>query len=261
MKVHEFAEFEDWHPVYPASMLGRGLLYQEGKAILYGRYKSFKSLLALDLSFSVADGVPWLGFNTPAGGRNVLYVQSEVPHSLLHKRFFKMWDGRKDGSSRPVNKIYLATDPYLKLDMTAGYTLLDELIEKTEPGLVILDPVYKLMSGNILDPNSVRGLLDALDGLIAKHEVALMLIAHPRKSAMEETEWGSDDLLGSVFFSAWADSIIKVTRHVTKEGKPTNNLTVDFGIARYAEDILEEKEVVLVEDTLQFRLADSSIRL
>lgn len=263
MEPQEFDQFQSWKPTYPDSMLGKGLLYREGKAILYGRYKSFKSMLSLWLMLCVADGVPWLGFETPSGGRSVLYVQSEVPHSLLHQRFFKMWAGWKavNGNKRPLNLVHFGTEPYLKLDTTAGHDVLDNALTELEPSLVIMDPVYKLMSGNILDPNSVRNLLDSLDGLIAKHKFALMLIAHPRKSAIDEAEWGSDALLGSVFFSAWADSVIKVTRQVTKEGKLTNYLKLNFDVVRYAQEILEEKEVLLEEDSLQFNLTSDAIRL
>lgn len=263
VEPQEFDQFRDWKPTYPDSMLGNGLLYREGKAILYGRYKSFKSMLSLWLMLCVADGTPWLGFETPSGGRSVLYVQSEVPHSLLHQRFFKMWDGWRavNGNKRPLNLVHFGTEPYLKLDTSGGYDTLEKVLSELEPSLVIMDPVYKLMSGNILDPNSVRALLDSLDRLIAKHKFALMLVAHPRKSAMEETEWGSDALLGSVFFSAWADSVIKVTRQTTKDGKLTNYLKLNFDVVRYAQEILEEREVLLKEDTLSFDLVGESFRL
>jgi RecA-family ATPase len=261
VEPQEFKDFIDWKPVYPDSVLGKGLLYQEGKAIMYGRYKSFKSLLSLFLTLCVSDGVPWLGFDTPKGGRSTLYLQAEVPHSLMHKGFSKMWGGWTTNGARPSNPMFLWTEPYMKLDTTKGHDRLDQALSATCPELVVIDPVYRFMAGNILDPNSVRGLLDSLDGLIAKHKIALVLVAHPRKSAIDEGDWGSDDLLGSVFFSAWADSVIKVTRLTTKEGKLTNRMKVNFDVVRYAEDLLEEQEVILDESNLQFNLSKDTIQL
>lgn len=261
MEVHNFREFRAWKPVYPPSMIGKGILYKEGKAMLYGRYKSFKSLLAMYLTCAASEGVPWLGYDTPEKGTKVLYLQSEMPHSLLHKTFFKMWNGWSGGgnSAEPLVIPTLATDFGLKLDMTSGFNALDKLLEEKKPSLLILDSVYKMMAGKMLDTDSVRYFLDNIDRLLYKHKFALLFLAHSRKSAMEENEWGSDDMLGSVFFSAWADSVIKVTREVTKEGKPTLNLAVDFSVVRYAEELLGEEEVVLDEKTLQFRPRGDSI--
>jgi len=261
VKVHGFREFRDWKPVYPPCIIGKGVLYKQGKAMLYGRYKSFKSLLAMYLLTAASDGVPWLGYETPSEGVSGLYVQAEMPHSLLHKTFFKMWSGWTKGANgaEPLVLPTLATDFQLRLDMPSGLETLDKLIGERKPGLVILDSVYKMMAGDMRDSDAVRHFLNNMDRLIDKHGFALLLMAHSRKSAMEENEWGSDDLLGSVFFSAWADSVIKVTRQVTREGKPTLDLTVDFSVVRYAEELLGEEEVALDEKSLQFRPRGKSI--
>lgn len=255
MKVHDFREFRAWKPVYPPCVIGKGILYKGGKAFLYGRYKSFKSLLAMYLMCAAAEGVPWLGYDTPEEGTKVVYLQSEMPHELLHKTFFKMWDGwtKGDDNAEPIILPTLATDFQLRLDTSGGLKELDKLLEEKKPGLLILDSAYKMMAGDLRDSDAVRHFLNNLDQVIEKRKVALILMAHSRKATTEENEWGSDDLLGSVFFSAWADSVIKVTREVTREGKPTLDLTVDFSVVRYAEELLGEEEVSLDEKTLQFR--------
>lgn len=261
MKVHDFREFRAWKPVYPPCVIGDGILYKEGKAFLYGRPKSFKSLLAMYLLTAASEGVPWLGHDTPEEGTKVLYVQAEMPHSLLHKTFFKMWGGwtRGTNNAEPIILPTFATDFQLRLDTTGGLKSLDKLMEEKKPGLVILDSAYKVMAGDLRDSDAVRHFLNNLDQLIEKHKIALILMAHSRKATMEENEWGSDDMHGSVFFSAWADSVIKVTREVTKDGKPTQDLTVDFSVVRYAEELLGEEEVTLDEKTLQFRPRGGSI--
>ena len=266
MEPQELSDFLKWVPQFPNAIIGNGLLYAESKAIFYGRYKSFKSMLALWTAFCIADGRPWLGFDTPNVGAPVLYLQSEIPHPLLQRRVEKMWQhwNTIHGVIRPrtatLQPIYYWTEPYLKLDRSEGIALINRHVANIQPAVLIMDPVYKIMSGNILDPNSVRALLDTVDQVIGNHHISVIMIHHPRKSGLEEDmEWGSDDMLGSVLFSAWADTIVKLVR---KGGKgPRDNLTIGFEIVRHAEDLIEPKEVIFDRSTLGFIHADELIQV
>ena len=65
-------------PNYPRALIGGGLLFASTKMIIYGRYKSLKSMLGLDMAFSLASGTSWLGFDPPKDGSKVLYLQLEI---------------------------------------------------------------------------------------------------------------------------------------------------------------------------------------
>ena len=96
----------------------------------------------------------------------------------------------------------------------------------------------------------MQKLVDALDILIGKFGVSVILISHTRKGMMDMGEWGSDDLIGSFVFSAWADTIIKVER------RGGDRLGVKFDVVRHAEEELEEKEVMFNRDTLEFTVIE-----
>src|SRR3990172_5941670 len=240
-----------WEAEYPEALVGNGLLYQQLRMIIYGRYKSLKSMLAMNLSFCVGTAVPRAGFSTAEAGARVLYLQIEMPHAFMKKRLVKVvarWDGPV-----PEKQIGIWTEPYIKLDdRGAGVSLLDRQLTKLKPALLIIDPLYKVMSGNILDPNAVRGFLDQLDIMIAKHGCAVVLVSHTRKGLYEE--WGSDDLLGSVFLSAWADTVIRVSR---KEGDSLPKqqyipISLNFDVLRHAEEPIEDLELLFDMSTLKF---------
>ena len=264
MEPQELGDFLRWKPDFPEAVIGNGLLYAESKMIIYGRYKSFKSMLAKYTALAIADGHPWLGVPTSDNGVSVLYLQSEIPHALLLRRVEKMWAfwnstyGEVFDRPRAKQRIHFWTEPYLKLDSKEGLAHVHRHLSNLKPRVLIIDPVYKVMSGNILDPNSVRALLDTIDQLIGTHHISVVMIHHPRKSGLEEDmEWGSDDMLGSVLFSAWADTIVKMVRKGGRDNR--DSLTIGFDIVRHAEDIIEPKEVIFDRATLGFHLASNII--
>jgi len=259
-------EFLRWLPTYPDSIIGQGVLYQQNKMILYGKYKSFKSMMALYLMLCLASGTEWLGFKTVP--TKVMYLQLEMPHSLLHKRFRAMYDGWTAEGNEVQEPFWMWSEPFLKLDSGDGVKRIRTYLDTYKPGLLIIDPLYKVLSGNILDPNQVRLLADAVDQIIADYGVSVMLCHHPRKPGLqtdgEPDPWGSDDMLGSAVFSWWADSILKLGRTDSKKSSSQSSqkytkLVLSSDVIRYAEEELEPREVVFDRDTLQFTLANQLV--
>lgn len=213
---------------YQAAIVGRGILYAGTKAILYGRYKTMKSMLCTMLGLCAADGRPWLGFETPLGGVPVLYVQLEIPKRMMQARLRTM--ASSFGDHRMEFNIW--TKHFMKLDTAEGFKELADEVAEVRPQLLIIDPVYKVMKGDMLSANDIQNLLDNIDVLMGEFDgMSVVLVSHTRKGVWEE--FGSDDLMGSVIFSAWADTVIKVER---KDGK---DLLVKFEIVRHATSDIE----------------------
>jgi len=263
MEPQKLGDFLKWKPNYPEAYIGNGILYAQNKAIIYGRKNSFKSMLAKALSLSLVDCVPYLHFDIK-GEHRVIYLQFEIPHPLLHKRFTKMvhsWEAVNGRTGRIRGNLYVWTEPYLKLDSKAGMAVLSRWLTAIKPTILIIDPLYKTLSGNILDPNSARIFVDALDKLIGEHNFSLILIHHTRKGTLDEqgAELGADeeDMLGSAVFAWWADTIVKVTR---KGGQDKiERLRVNFDVVRHAEDIIQPREVMFNRETLLFVPSDEII--
>ena len=234
---------------YPKAIVGGGLLYESTKMIVYGRYKSLKSMLALDLAFSMVTGNDWLGFKTDDEGSSVLYLQLEISYPLFRSRLSKTWLWRKQ-MSEIIKPLHFWTHHFLKLDQPNGIALLDHYLTEYKPDILILDPLYKVVSGNLLTVLDMQRIVDALDTMISKHKVSVILISHTRKGVMDMGEWGSDDLIGSFVFSAWADTVLKVER------RGGDRLALKFDVVRHAEEELEPKEVVFNRDTLELTVVE-----
>jgi len=267
MEPQRLDEFLKWKPVYPEAVIGGGVLYARTKMIIYGRYKALKSMTLLGLARAIAAGQPWMGFKTPERGLKVIYLQLEIPHPLLHKRLTKMetaWDAvdTRNYVKRVRENLYVWTEPFLKLDRPEGIGTLKYYVEKLEPAVIMVDPIYKTISGNILDPNHVREVCDQVDMMLSQYEVSIVFAHHARKSAISEEnafDLGSDDMLGAAVFSYWADTVVKIVK--TGEKGNEVGLTLNFDIIRHAEDLIEPKEVVFNRDDLMFHEGQKLIHI
>lgn len=228
----ELDDFLKWTPPALTPIVASGLMYEGTKVIIYGKYKSLKSMLATRFCLSVAQGKSWLGFDTVKS--SVMYLQLEVPNPMLQKRVNKM------ALTLDINHLpfYIWTEPSIKIDTNEGYNKIGEMIEKYKPRVLVIDPIYKIMTGDMLNTQHVQRLVDWIDDLIAKYGVSIVLVHHTRKGKQDEVIWGdTDDMLGSVIFSAWADTVIKIERRKNKE------VVVKFEVVRHAEDEIVSKVI------------------
>src|SRR5205085_780506 len=78
---------------------------------------------------------------------------------------------------------------------------------------LILDPFYRLYSGDISDNFQITGLLDRLDDLADKFKVALVMIGHTRKLNQLDPEqtrdWGQE-LIGGSYIMDCVDTALAV---------------------------------------------------
>jgi hypothetical protein len=105
--------------------------------------------------------------------------------------------------------------------------LLEEEITATGAELVIVDPIFKVLSGE-MSQDELSPLFDRLDELIGRTKCAMLLIHHQRKGVVGAKVSGSDEMMGSVLFQAWPDTVLGVRRN-------GEYLTIKFEMVRNAE--------------------------
>ena len=235
-----------------AYIVGGGLLYENTKMIVYGRYKSLKSMIVMDLGFDLVTGQEWIGFDIPVEGKSVLYLQLEIPYKLLQRRIQKTWAFRGKHYQQ-LKPFHFWTQHFLKLDQPAGFEAIRRQLSYIKPDVLIVDPLYKVVSGNILAPVDSQHVIDAFDRLIEEFNISIVIVSHTRKATLDMAEWGSDDMIGASFYSNWADSIIKVER------RGSDRLQIKFDVIRHAEEELEPIEVDFNRDTLMLSVVQPNL--
>lgn len=249
----ELGDFLKRQPVQLKPIIENGIFYEGSKAILYGKYKSLKSMLAMRFCLAVSRGEQWLGFKTVAC--NVLYLQLEIVEPMLHKRLKVMTQtkvGNGNGNHPAPKSLWLWTEKTIKIDTQEGFDRVSQWVEKLQPEVLVIDPIYKIVSGDLTSTPHIQKLTDWLDELMDKHKLSLLLIHHSKKGGPSE-EWGSDNMLGSSVFNNWADSIIEIKRIAH------DLVVVDFGSIRHAETEIGSKYYAVDLKTLDFVASDRKI--
>lgn len=246
MRPESLQDFLAWKAPYIRQLIGNGILIPQGKIILFGPYKSWKSMTSIDLAFKLATGKPWLGFPTTLS--TVLVIQLEIPKAAYQERVRKYALGNK---LSPLTNLYFLTIRSLKLDKGWGIALLDQWITEIKPQVIIVDPIFKVISGRLTDEYDVRQFTDRMDEVIDKHKVSLILIHHEGKDWIIEGERydrGADAAFGSAVFGWWCDSSIELRT----ESEGSNVVDVSFPLLRLAEDDIKSFKVEIDRSNLVF---------
>ena len=244
-RPESLAELLAWKAPYVKHLIGNGLLVPQGKAILFGPYKSWKSMSAIDLSFSLASGVPWLGFSTTAC--SVLVIQLEIPKYEYQQRILKYSLGNK---LNPTT-IYFENIRNLKLDKGWGIAQLESWIQETGAQVVVIDPIYKVVSGRLTDEYDIRQFTDRMDEIIDKHKVSMVLIHHEGKDMIiegEKYDRGADASFGSAVFGWWCDTSIELRA----EYVGSNRVEYRFPLLRLSPNDIKPFKVSINRDNLVF---------
>jgi len=191
-------------------IIKHGILPRQCKAVLYASFKTGKSTLLEYIGMCIAGGLDLFG-NTFYGTveSKVLVIQLEIPKEAYNSRIAASSLSQIQNVRRNFNFL---TQWNLKLDTQAGYEELSEELERVQPDLLILDPLYKTISGNENSSESMGKVFDSLDILMDKHKCALLFSAQGRKGRVDpkfgKIDMGDEELRGSTAIPAWVDSII-----------------------------------------------------
>jgi RecA-family ATPase len=189
----------------PKSIIGNGILLATTKLILYGAPKTFKSLLTQQLCFCLGVGIPWVGFSTTPS--KVLYIQAEISRFPFRMRLIAM--GRNQ--QVPPQQIFFATEFGLKLDRSQGMADLTAALDKVQPEILVIDPLYKFMTSS--DEAAIQHTLDFLDLLIEKKNLTIIVVHHSRKPRASATgqivDMGGAEIRGPLL-EQWADSLVRL---------------------------------------------------
>ena len=210
-------------------------------------------MIAMHTGFCVATGQRWFGYYTSKV--TTIIVQVEIPKYQYQKRVAKYVLGNQlspDGSITAIDNLHFISEPFLKLDQGWGVTELEKEVQRLHPGLVIVDPLYKVVSGRITDEYDMRKFTDRMDNLIAKYQFSLILIHHDRKDQVFEGQavnMGSQDMFGTSIFLDWCDTAIKIEPQTTDA-----EVRLIPDIVRHAEEETKPFMVSVDRTTLQFKL-------
>jgi hypothetical protein len=169
--------------------------------IIGGAPKCCKSWLGLDMALSVASATPCLGRFPVRGQGPALVFLAEDSLAAVRARLAGLCAHRQL-DIRGLD-LYVITAPSLRLDQGPDRQLLEAMLDRLNPRMVLLDPLVRL---HRLDENSaadISQLLGFLRELQRAHNSAIVLVHHASKKHRAQP---GQALRGSSDLHAFGDS-------------------------------------------------------
>lgn len=200
---------DDWESLPPlADALITGVLRKGHKMLLAGPSKAGKSFALIELCIAIAEGRPWLGRFSCAQGK-VLYINLELDRaSCLHRfkdvytalglppqnlRNINIWNLR--GASVPMDKL---APKLIRRAQKKGYTA------------VILDPIYKVITGDENSADQMAKFCNQFDLVCRALDCAVIYCHHHSKGA-QGGKRSMDRASGSGVFARDPDAMLDMT--------------------------------------------------
>ncbi|CAM6004952.1 unnamed protein product [Sphagnum balticum] len=196
------------NPIIKPVELVTGIIHQGTKVILGGSSKAGKTWLLLNLGLSVATGTDFLRWPVKSG--RVLYLNFEIAEPFMVERLNTL---AKQLNLTDLNNLDVWN---LRGKTSNGDALLRQVLQITgqkQYTLIILDPIYKLMTGKSENTaGGVNALCHQLERLM-ESTGATIVYAHHYTKGRQNQKKAIDRLSGSGVFSRDADSIVLFTDH------------------------------------------------
>jgi len=239
---------KDFYHCYP-------LLPIQGKLFLSAVAKSFKSMLALNIAYSLSQGTAVLGRHPTVKPRRVLVMEQEIGPERLKDRLLKM-NPHIGGPLALKNLWFASKDMALRLDTINGIAKIEEAVREAKPHIVILDPLRKFHLCNEDNSTEMGGVMRSLTTLQEKHKFAAIVVHHHSKPNEMRRADSPANLRGSSVLFDEGDSYLTITRPNPKE-RTTIALTYTL---RSAEDppplllTLDPNTLVFIPETHKEKL-------
>ena len=202
----------DWESLPPlADPLIFGVLRKGHKMLLAGPSKAGKSFALIELCIAIAEGKPWLGQFSCAQGK-VLYINLELDRASCLHRFkdvytalglapdnlknIDIWNLR--GASVPMDKL---VPKLIRRAQKKGYTA------------VILDPIYKVITGDENSADQMAKFCNQFDLVCRELDCAVIYCHHHSKGA-QGGKRSMDRASGSGVFARDPDAMLDMTELV-----------------------------------------------
>lgn len=193
--------------------LVKDIVTEQGITVLTGPPGVGKTQFSLNLAFNLAIGESSLflkGRLSFPRRAKTLYISLEM--SVLElKLFMEHMHPIYEDTVAHIDEHFTLYAPgeSIALDREEGQNELLELIQETEPELIMIDTLGSAISGELTDERIIRPTMDFLDRVRHRYGCAIWINHHQRKASAENKKPTKlSDLYGSQYIGARASSVL-----------------------------------------------------
>lgn len=198
-----------WDDLPPLSeCLIDGVLRKGHKMLLAGPSKAGKSFALIELCISIAEGRPWLGF--PCARGRVLYVNLELDKASCLHRFRDVYEALGWAPEHISNiDVWNLRGKAVPMDKLAP-----KLIRRSEKkgyDAVIIDPIYKVITGDENSADQMANFCNQFDKICTQLQAAVIYCHHHSKGAQGGKK-SMDRASGSGVFARDPDALLDLVQ-------------------------------------------------
>lgn len=220
------------NPPQVAKELIHGVLRCGHKMMISGASKAGKTFLLMELSVAIATGGEWLGFQCTKG--KVLYINFEIAEASFYQRYGAILKALKI-QSQSVENLRVWNLRGLNVTLDKLVSGLNERMENGEYSAIILDPIYKIQSGDENSAEAISSFCNQIDA-ICTHTGSAVIYCHHQSKGNQSRKNAIDRASGSGVFARDADAIIDLLALEP----PLSIMTETYGYPFKVESVLRE---------------------
>ena len=195
-------------PRNPESWVVEDILPTSGLLNVYGKAKTHKSFLALQIAEAVADPTinEVVGFPVRQHGK-VCYLQVDTPRGIWSDRILQCFPN--------ISKIVAMADsaveglPYPFNILGEGFNWLKNSVAEIEPLVVVIDVLREIHQGDENDSGHMQLVINTLQAAV--RPAACIILSHARKNQAEGSYGLMDENRGSGYVAGRADAVLSLT--------------------------------------------------
>ncbi|RXS50656.1 AAA family ATPase [Lactococcus lactis] len=202
----EFESLEEMFKEDPAlaPVLIDAVLRRGHKMLIAGPSKAGKSFALMEMCIAIAEGIPWFGFNCERG--KVLYINMELDRPSAYKRFKDIYQGMNVPPNHLKNiSIWNMRGHSIPMDKLTPKLIRRAQKEKFDA--VIIDPIYKVLTGSENDAEQMAKFTNNFDKVAAELGTSVIYCHHHSKGA-QGGKSSMDRSSGSGVFARDPDAIL-----------------------------------------------------
>ena len=191
-----------------------GVLRQGHKMLIAGPSKAGKSFALIGMCVSIAEGLPWFGWECAQG--RVLYVNLELDRASCLHRFKDVYQAMGASPNNLANiDIWNLRGKSKPMDELAPSLIRRAL--KTRPIAVIIDPIYKVITGDENSADQMAQFCNNFDKVADSLGCAVIYCHHHSKGSQGQKR-SMDRASGSGVFARDPDALLDMIElHISED--------------------------------------------
>ncbi len=201
--MQDMAYFLRHVPELPEQLI-EGVLRCGHKMLIAAASKAGKSFLLLELCIALSEGLSWLGFNCRKS--KVLYINLEIDPASCMRRILKIYEAMGIAPQHPEDLVvWNLRGKAIPLDKLVP--LLLKRMQGQGFDAVILDPIYKVITGDENTASDMAYFTNQFDKICAETGASIIYCHHHSKGA-QGSKKSQDRASGSGVFARDPDAVL-----------------------------------------------------